>query len=128
MPLLDLSELMDDPDFSHSFEVVRERVTANDRGRPDVAQESFPAVGSIQPAPASSTENLPEGTILGGAIDIYTRFILTDGSLDDDLIADTVIYKNIRFTVMSVSDYSDWGQGWVKATAVLSQQQKGDAP
>jgi hypothetical protein len=58
-----------------------------------------------------------EGSKIQASITIHTRFQLRDGKDGQD--ADEVIYRGNRYTIVNVADWSDYGRGFVCASAEL---------
>jgi len=115
MPLLDVSDVLSDPDFATVFDVVR-TTTAVSGGRTVLqSQTTANVIGVVQPASTRELERLPEAERTRGAITIYTTFALNAGSAG--FTADTVNWNGSSYTVMSVDDWSQFGAGYVKALA-----------
>lgn len=120
MPRIDVSELMTDPDFAGRYPVRRSTSVVGEDGRARAQIADLDFVGSVQPASSSALKRLPDGAVLSGAIMVFTKFILTEGSIDNALDADVVMFKGLPYTVMAVDDWSEWGQGFVRAVCTLS--------
>lgn len=121
MPLLDLSELMTDPTFVEAFTVIRATKATGDNGRTKLTPQRIPnVIGGVQPAGSLDLQRLPEGSNLRGAVAVWTKYILTDGQLSEDLTADQIEWNGHLYTVMSVEDFSQFGEGFVKAVCQLA--------
>lgn len=121
MPLLDVAFLTSDPEFATTFVVIRATKTVGSNGRTQLTPQTIPGVvGSVQPAGSLDLQRLPEGSNLRGAVAIWTSFILTDGQLSEDLTADQVDWNGHLYTVLSVEDFTQFGQGFVKAVCQLA--------
>jgi len=120
MPLQDVSDVLDDADFSDFFDVVRPGVLAQDTGVPFEQDTTFNSVaGVVAPASSGTLQLLPEGSFQQGTITIITRFRLQTGS-GVGYQADRVVWHGGTYTVVNVSDWSGYGSGFVQATATLT--------
>ncbi len=111
MPLLDVSELFSDPDFATTFYVERttEDVQPNGRNRPVTAITTDPVVGVVQPAGPTTLARLAEGSNLTGAVEIWTKFPLSNGKGNDYQGADVVIWQGARYTVIDSEPWLEYG-------------------
>lgn len=128
MPGLDVSDILYDPDFMTTFSVVRSAVTVDATGRAVAGSTTVSNVyGVVQPASTSALNRLPEAMRQSGAITIYTTYRLTTGSgpaadgtgasASDD--ADVVLWGGSQWTVLNTDDWTQFGAGYMRATAVL---------
>lgn len=120
MPGIDVTELLTDPTFAERFTVIRAtKVVAF--GRTKLGVERFPGItGVVQPAGGIDLQRLPEGSNLSGAIVIWTKYILTNGELSEDLTADQIEWNGHLYTVMNVKDWSQYGAGFINAVCQLA--------
>ena len=125
MPDLDVSEVLDDPMFQDQFIVISSSRTINANG---VAVDSGPTYnppcfGVIIPN-KSTLQRLDDGSRLAASIDVYTRTNLTAGYKFDDVKsfnADILVWKNRKYVVSGVEDWSDYGCGFYHVSADLTQ-------
>ena len=118
MPLLDVSDVLDDPDFADTFQVVRNFKTANQRGRTVLTPEPVQnAIGVVQPSSSLNLQRLADGTRSSGSITIWTRYPLSDGDGSED--AHIVFWHNSHWVVRQVDDWSRFGSGYIKAICDL---------
>lgn len=113
---LDVSDIILDPDFSQPIVIQRNRIsTVNGIGLSEPYQ--LQAVAVVVPAGSIELNRLPDAEMVKGRVHIYTQFPLTSG--DDGLTADIVLWRGRSYTVSAVDDYTQFGVGFVDATADL---------
>ncbi len=118
MPLLDVSDVLDDPMFrDDGLSVERTTRTVNDSGNGVDTTTVMPLSGVVTSAAGSLLMRVPEGERNGDWISIHTRFRLIDG--EGEFTADIVTWMGKRWTVYSTNDYSRYGSGFVQALCQL---------
>lgn len=120
MPLLDVSDLLSDPDIAgQAFTVVRNAVTVGMDGQGVASPQTTNAIGSVQPAKSSDVVRMPDGTWQTGTIVVRTTFRLSSGDANTkpDII---VLPSGVRYFVQNTDDWSDFGVGFVTAMASLA--------
>ena len=121
MPLLDVWDILTDPDFQDSFQVISKTRSitsglAIDGVSPPVARQ-----GVVIPN-MSSTIRLEDGTRMADSIEVYTQTPLTAGYKRDNVNstgADIVVWHGRQFVVKAVNDFMSFGQGFVHASCDL---------
>lgn len=118
MPLLDVSDILSDPDFADSAIVTRTAV-ANDTatGRTIRVPTDIPISVVYTSDKGQSLRRNPEAAISEGSVMFHSTFRFTDGG--DGLDADIVTFLGRQWTVVSVDDYSRYGAGFTVATCRL---------
>jgi hypothetical protein len=112
MPSLDVSDILDDPDFVGSFTLYPAAQTVGVNGRAvNVQGVSVTCAGVITQGTGDVLGRTPEGDIIHGSITIHTRQILS--------IGDVIGYGGRRHTVSVVNDWSTYGQGYFMAACEL---------
>lgn len=115
MPLLDVSELIGDPDFTRQIIVRRRALANNDKGRAQLVLGPPQTIDAIvYPASGSRLVPSPEGTMESGDIMVVTKFRLTEGSGSTD--ADIVTIDGVGYTVFNTNDFAAFGAGFIVAT------------
>lgn len=125
MAAIDVSDIVSDPDFQSRFSVVSSSrvVSAGGVGQ-DTPSKPADHYGVVVPNKSTLTRQA-DGSRLTSSIDIYTRCPLTEGYKIDDVnsvLADVVTWNNRRYTVSKVEDWSDYGEGYIRAAADLLDQ------
>jgi len=130
MPLLDVSEVLLDPDFVDFSLVCRRQVqTTDDDNFPINTPQEIPFTGVVTVDRALEARRMAAGQNINGAILIVTQFRLTQGSknINDgpNLDADLVIYNGGLYRVTFVDPYTRYGAGFVQAHCELMGQEGG---
>lgn len=118
MPFLDVSDLIDDPDFSDTITVKRSTATVGANGRSTFAEVVTPDVVAV--VTSADGENLsrePDGRMAVGGIMIHTKFRLVPG--DGAIEADVIVWNGKEYTIDVVNDYSRYGDGFISAGAKI---------
>lgn len=113
MPLVDVSEVITDPDFNQSFTVYRKKGTWTN-GRFVVTETSFTTNGIIISQSNEELDLTAQGALISSQISIWTYSVLYVTSQDgtpqtDDYLSDEVEYKGQRYLVMSARNMIDYG-------------------
>lgn len=115
MGLIDVTELLEDPDFAESFRLIRTTGQWNE-GRFEVnAPESIPFYGPVQPPSSQDMEILPEGERLKGVMCFWVKgseVYLTR----EDGIGDLFLWRGNHYKIIQVNQWADYG--WVKAFGI----------
>lgn len=120
MPFLDVSDLLDDPDFADdtgTLGVFIQQQSVDDHGIATNCETFIPLEGVIAQGRPNTLERLAEGSRIKGSITVYTRYRLTDGA--DGRDADEIGWCGKRYVVSVVSDWSTFGEGFVSAECDL---------
>lgn len=119
MPLLDVTDVLSDPDFvDNTLVCFRSVETVDDRGRSTLQTTATPFAGVVTSDRGDILDRIAEGERITGSILICTTFRLTDGKADGTT-ADEVEWQGRRYTVAAVNDYSTYGAGFVEAVCDL---------
>ncbi|WP_448952134.1 hypothetical protein [Labrys neptuniae] len=111
MPLLDVSDILNDPAFADTFTVIRPQVTIDNHGRGSANPAQIPQSGVVTAKSGINLNRTPEGQIVYGSITIHTQFRLVEG--------DMLYWNGSRYTVAGVDDYSRYGGGFIAASCEL---------
>lgn len=118
MAFLEVSDVLDDPDFVDDGLVVsRLKQFVDARGRGSVVPTRIPISGVVTSADGDRLHREIQGGHVGGSIRIHTRFALIAGA--DGYDADEVAWRGRVYTVVDVNDYTHFGAGFTCATCVL---------
>lgn len=118
MANIDVSEVLEDPDFQDSFGVLRSVENVDSHGRGVLTQARSIAIGVVQPASGRQMELTPEATRTSEMLEIWTQFGLQEAT--DQTQADIVVWHSKQYVVVRVDDFDNWGQGYVHV--VLSRK------
>lgn len=114
MPLLDVSDILLDPDFVDlTLVCVRQTQSVDANGRASNAQTTIPFSGVVTMDRGSIMNRVAEGAYISGSILIYSQFNLqmAGSAVDSDLVN----WHGEQYTVMNVGDYSAYGVGFTWA-------------
>lgn len=118
MPSLDVSDVLLDPDFMTSDLVCNQQtVIMGGNGRPQSTLLSTPFSGVVTTNNGLNMDRREDGTLIKGAINIHTQFVLTSGNASSK--ADEIIWKGKTYIVSQVLDNEHYGAGFVKAICEL---------
>lgn len=115
---IDVTELLDDPDFVAGNLVAISRAQAvNNAGRTENTEVRTAFSGVVFPGTGNLLVRGPDGERVSADMAVVTMHPLSAGSAGNP--ADEVVWRGSRYTVKSVQDYSNWGAGFVLALCDL---------
>lgn len=117
MALIDVSELMVDPDFADEIQIVRSIQSVDATGLAQRAQQTYDAIGVVQAGSGDQLELLPESQRTKSNMTVYTQFQLQEAT--DTTEADVVLWQGKSYRVMVTSQWTNWGGGYTQATCQL---------
>ena len=118
MALIDVSELLTDPDFTNTVTLIRRSSTVDTYGENTMAETSSSITAVVQGANTESLERVPEGARLSDLIDVYYKGQLTAESPGG--YADIIVWQGRRYQVFEVvEDFMNYGAGFTKAVCKL---------
>lgn len=118
MPLLDVSDVLLDPDFVDTSLICnRMAQTVDDNGVAADSVTSTPFSGVVTNDTGDILMRQAQGEHITGSITVHTKFRLTDGT--DSYSADEVVWLGATYTVSRVANWSTYGRGFVMATCDL---------
>jgi hypothetical protein len=116
---IDVSELLNDPDFTDKVTLITRALTLVD-GRTSLVENIIPNLSmSIQPASGSDLKKLPEGARGSEALAVWYQGELA--SLRQNGYSDIIVWNNKRYEVQHVEPYGNWGNGYYKGIATLTK-------
>lgn len=112
MPLLDVSDILSDPDFADDITITRITITI-ERGRTVKHTETIEAIGVVTSDTGDILDRLPDMRRVAGTILVHTTetLVASDGERDTDIIC----WNGKQYTVTDVNDYSRYGAGFTCA-------------
>ncbi|WP_407059402.1 hypothetical protein ACKZDW_02465 (plasmid) [Ralstonia syzygii subsp. celebesensis] len=118
MPMLDVSDVLLDPDFMATGLVCnRMTQTVDSYGRATNTPAATPFSAVVTSDKGDLLHRNTDGSRIIGSITLHTIFRLSDGAVGQD--ADEVVWQGRTYTVVNVNDYSHFGRGFVCATCDL---------
>jgi hypothetical protein len=110
---MDISWLIEDPDFAQIFTVHRRTGKWVEGAFELDPTRAITMVGVVQPAGAQDMEQLPEGDRVKGMMKFYSRQELyrsrVDGDGESAGVSDEVEWRGKRFKIISVIPWPDQG-------------------
>lgn len=117
MALLDVSQILADPDFATSFDVLRNAETVDLTGMRQVVQAGFVGQSGVVVPVRVDIVRFPDSARMMGSIKIYTQFMLIVES--PGYAADIINFAGKSYMVASIEDWSQFGAGYFCATCQL---------
>lgn len=124
MPLIDVSDVLMDPDFLDTSLVCHRQIQTVDADNfPTNTPQDIPFSGVVTVDRSLEAKRMAAGQNINGAILIVTQFRLTQGQPETDtaprLDADIVTYSGRDYRVTFVDPYTRYGAGFVQAHCEL---------
>jgi len=118
MPGLDVSDVLLDPDFmSKGIDCKRTAVVPGDNGRSQTTVTNSKFNGVVTSNDGFKLDRRPDGTVIKGAINIHTRFVLTEGDAGHQ--ADEITWQGREYIVSQTLPNTQYGRGFIKAICIL---------
>lgn len=110
MALIDVSDMLLDPDFINSVSLIHRTASVDSFGKNQLVETTVNTFGSVQPAPVKDVQRLPDSLRLQDVRKFWIKAeILSDGSAQyPDLIA----FKGNRYQVISTEPWLNYGNGF----------------
>jgi len=121
--MINVSELMDDPDFAVNYKVIRSKGMWY-MGRFKMAkQKILNFYGAVQLASPKDLEQLPEGDRIVGTMKFFCKtpnelYVTHEESEEYEGISDVVLYKRKKYKIIQVSEWN--ANGFCRAFGVLT--------
>ena len=105
MPLLNVGELIDDPDFNQDFTITR-RSGSWENARFNVEETTINTYGIIDPHSTSELDtNNPDGSLIQGRLTVYTHtqmyVTVLNPTSQSGYISDEITWQGNQYTVIS---------------------------
>lgn len=118
MPGLDVSDVLLDPDFMNKgIDCKRTAVVPGDNGRSQTIIANSKFNGVVTSNDGFKLDRRPDGTVIKGAINIHTRFVLTEGDASHQ--ADEITWQGREYIVSQTLPNTQYGRGFIKAICIL---------
>lgn len=116
MGLIDVSDLLADPDFVEPLILVHRKPTVDSSGENHLCEEGVSTFGCVQPASGKVLQRLPELLRVANLSSFWIKGeIVADGRCE---YPDVIVFKGSRYAVQTVFDWTNWGAGWSEGTCV----------
>ena len=118
MALIDVSDLLRDPDFTNVVTLIRRTVTVNEHGENVMTENACYITAVVQGDNTETLDKLPEGARLSDILTVFYRGTLTAERPGG--YADIIVWQGKRYQVKEVvEDFMNYGAGFTKAYCVL---------
>ena len=118
MANLDVSDVLIDPDFmSRGLTCSRTAVVVGDNGRSQKTVTSHTFSGVVTTNNGFNMDRRDDGTLIKGAINIHTQFVLSAGDAKSQ--ADEIQWRGKTYIVSQVLENLHYGKGSIKAICEL---------
>lgn len=111
MPLLDVSDVIGDPDFCETLTVTRAAQAGVVDHVPTFGSVTLSVVAVVQPARSNDLQRLIDAGRTQGGLTVYAY------GADALQTEDTFPWQGDTYTVMGTDDWSKFGAGYVQAVA-----------
>ncbi len=116
MALIDVSDILLDPDFVDSIQIYRRLATVNDFGKTEITTTIIETVGSVQPASAKTLSRLPDELRMEDVRSFYVKIpLLIDGT---STYPDIIVFGGARFQIRTAAPWLNFGNGWNEGLCV----------
>lgn len=118
MPSLDVSDVLLDPDFiSKGLSCTRTAVVIGGNGRPQSTITNHTFNAAVTTNDGDKLDRKSDGTVIKGAINIHTRFALSEGNASHQ--ADEITWQGREYIITQVFSNLHYGRGFIKAIGIL---------
>ncbi|MCX5495373.1 hypothetical protein OSH11_11695 [Kaistia dalseonensis] len=119
MPLLDVSDVLADPDFADTLTLTRATQSVGSDGIATRAEVVSTISGVVTSNSGDVLKRFPDMARVSGSILVHTtaRLVASDGPTE----ADRLTWQGRDYTVSVLNDYSSYGAGFVVAGCELLQ-------
>jgi hypothetical protein len=116
MSLIDVTELLSDPDFVGPIIHIGRQTSVDNLGQNVLTQCSTPTVGSVQPISGKELNRLPESLRVADMMTFYMKGTIVASA--PGKYSDILVSNAKRYQVLTVNDWSAWGAGWCQGACV----------
>jgi hypothetical protein len=118
MALIDVTELLADPDFVDALSITHRVPTVNSMGENSLTETTVETIGSVQPASGATLNRLPDALRVPNVNSFWIKGeIVSDGTNE---YPDLIVYQGQNYEVQVVFDWMNWpgSNGWSEGTCV----------
>lgn len=120
MALIDVSDLLRDPDFTNIVTLIRRSSTVDNHGEHVMTESSCLITASVQGINTEDLERVPEGARLHDLITVYFRGELMAESPNG--YADIILWQGKRYQVVIVDEnFMNYGAGFTRAICKMEE-------
>lgn len=120
MATLDVSGIIDDPEFADEVIVVRRATIVDEFGLAQPSEEIYSSViAVVTPASGESIDKLPEALRASGAMECFTRFRLMGPSEGGP--GDEIQWQGETYFIGNLDRYLNFGEGFCHAVLIRKE-------
>lgn len=116
MALVNVTELLSDPDFVDAIQLITRTPTINSLGENLLSESTLTTIGSVQPASGRAVQRLPEAMRVANVSSFWFKGKITASA--PGKYSSLLVFKGTRYQVQLVFDWSNWGEGWSEGTCI----------
>lgn len=116
MALIDVTQLLHDPDFIDPVSIVTRVPTVNTFGENAIVETTADTFGSVQAASGKDLKRLPEALQLADVSSFWIQGVIQASATGQ--YASILVFKGKRYQVIHVDDWSNFGAGYCKGFCV----------
>jgi hypothetical protein len=116
MALIDITELLTDPDYASPIAIVTRVPSVNFLGENYLNETTKMTWGCVEPANGKSISRLPESLRVSNLMSFWIRGVIVTS--EPEQYPAILLFKGNRFQVKIVFDWSGWGSGWSEGLCV----------
>lgn len=114
--MIDVSEVLLDPDLCESFQIERSTGTLGSGGwKVNIPPAVLNAYGAVRNMSGEELESIPAADRVNEMISIRSTTTMFVTSADQSATSDVIIWKNDRYRVVSTKDYGSQGYSYAVA-------------
>ncbi len=119
MALVDVTELLVDPDFVDAMQVITRFPAVSSLGENFMKEVVRNSVGSIQSASGRDVRKLPEAMQQENVSTFWFKGEIIASATCK--YSSVLVFKGTRYQVRHVNDWSNWGAGWTEGLCVAER-------
>jgi hypothetical protein len=116
MANVDVSELLSDPDFVDPIQVITRYPRINSLGEQSFSEKVLNTYGSVQPASYRAVQKLPEAMRVANVSSFFFKGQIVASAPGQ--YASILVFKGQRYQVQTVTDWSNFGNGYTEGTCI----------
>lgn len=113
---IDITELLTDPDFVGPIIHIGRKYRVDSYGKNVLNECPVNTVGSVQPISGREILKIPESMRVVNMMTFFLKGTIVASA--PGKYSDILVFEGQRFQVLTVNDWSAWGQGFCEGTCV----------
>lgn len=116
MALIDVTDLLIDPDFVDPMAIIHRKPVIDEYGQNQLFETCVNTIGSIQPSSGKTLSRLPDALRILNVNTFWVKgIIVSDGTCQ---YPDILVFKGQRYAVQLLLDWTSYGPGWTEGVAI----------